>query len=336
MLRPSMRLRCSTRGWRWGVAAAVGLWGGLGVAGARVALASCEPGADGLLWSSPANGAIDVPVDSDLFVSGQLNGLPLLAGEPLTRVASGVYDLGPLEPQTRYEVRWEGAAIVFTTGDRDASPPRAPEADVRLTRNPSGFARCPLVLPQGCFDTGPPTRVRFDAGASTAWLLDVSSCDGSVRQMVWPGACGLPVVESEDRILCISARSTQGAGLGESTGVICSGPDVPPGTLPTRSGCQSPWPPEGALTLLADDAVSVGTLSGRDAEVDEGSPGDAATPPAADAACGLVARKAGGGALGIGVLLAALAVLLRRRAPCSAAGAHSCLRNKTRSRPGPS
>jgi hypothetical protein len=94
-----------------------------------------------------------------------------------------------------------------------------------------------------CFDTGQRTSVRFDLGPAVAWLLDVVSCDGRVRTMVWPSGCGAPVVEGEDRILCVSARTTSGAGLSESTGVICSAPDVPPGTVLGTARARDPGRP---------------------------------------------------------------------------------------------
>lgn len=309
------------RSWRWTVTV-VALSGALGVAVSRSARASCLAPEPGLLWSYPANGAIEVPIDADLFVTGELYGAPTLAGEPLPRMATGVYDLGPLVPQTRYEVRWDGAVIAFTTGDRASPLPREPAADVLVTRNPIAFAGCPLVLPQGCFDTGQHTSVRFDAGLAMAWLLDVVSCDGTVRQMVWPSGCGAPVVESEERILCVSARSTSGAGFSGATGVICSAPDVSPGTLPRSSACQGAWPPESALTVVADDAVTLGSVSGLEAPsatdgFSDGSPVESAGPESVGGCTLLAARKerAGAGSGGLaGASIAALMALLRRRA----------------------
>jgi hypothetical protein len=267
---------------RWSVIGVTVLSGGLSLAVSRSAQASCLSPERGLLWSYPANGAIDVPVDADLFVNGELYGLPTLADAPLPRIATGVYDLGRLVPQTRYEVRWDGAVIAFTTGDAASPLPREPSSDVLVTRNPFDFTRCPLLLPQGCFDTGQHTSVRFDVGSAVAWLLDVVSCDGTVRQMVWPSGCGGPVVESEDRILCVSARGTGGAGFSETTGVICSAPDVPAGALPRSSACQGAWPPESALTLVADDEVTLGSMSGLKApsSIEDGSNAEDGSPSA--------------------------------------------------------
>lgn len=302
--------------WRWSVVLVSAV---LGLAPSRAAQASCEREPYGLLWSYPANGAMDVPVDADLFVNGQLNGLPSLDGEPLPRLAAGVYDLGVLQPETRYEVRWEEAVLGFTTGSATEYPPQAPSPDVRVTRNPVDFARCPLVPPQGCFDTGQRTAVRFDAGPARAWLVDVVSCGGSVRQMLWPNGCGAPVVESEDRIVCASLRSTQGAGFGESTGVICSVPDVPLDTLGRYGGCQAAWPPESALTLATDDGVTIASASGLES-AEQPRANDAPEPevtPAPAASCALNPAAGGRAGAGIasvaGVWLAAL-TLLRRRA----------------------
>jgi hypothetical protein len=316
-----MRAGCWIVTWRRSVLVAA-LASALGFSITRSSWGLCAPQEQGLLWSYPANGSVGIPVDADLFVNGELSGVPTLAGEPLPRIATGVYDLGVLVPRTLYEVRWNDAAITFTTGDSAAPLPREPSSDVLVTRNPSDFTRCPLVLPQGCFDTGQRTWVRFDVGPAMAWLLDVVSCDGRVRTMVWPSGCGAPVVESEDRILCISARTTSGAGLSSSTGVICSAPDVPPGTVPQSSGCQEPWPPDSVLTLLADNNVTLGSMSGPAApsSIAEG-PGDSSAversrqdsrggctvvAPRSDRAVGGFERLAAAG-------MAALLVLLRRR-----------------------
>jgi hypothetical protein len=292
---------------------AAALSGALALGSSRTAQAICQAEPYGLLWSHPGNGAQEVPIDADLFVNGQLNGSPSLAGVPLPRIAAGVYDLGPLEPQTSYEIRWEGAAIVFTTGSATAPAPREPASDVRVTRNPVDFAGCPLVPPQGCFDTDQHTAVRFDAGPALAWRVDVRSCDGSVRQMLWPSACGVPVVESEDRIVCASSSSTQGAGFSEPSGVVCSVPDVPLDTIPRNSGCLAAWPPEGALTLAADDGVTLGSLGGPVTSPDEPSaqPEPAAGCALAPAASGRVAADIAGAA---GAGLAALTMLCRWRA----------------------
>jgi hypothetical protein len=286
---------------------AAALSGALGLASSRTAQAACGAEPYGLRWSQPANGAHEVPIDADLFVNGQLNGVPALAGVPLPRIAAGVYDLGRLEPETRYEVRWEEAVIVFTTGTASSFPPRPPASDVRVTRNPLDLARCPLVPPQGCFDTGQHTAVRFEPGPALAWLVDVASCDGSVRQMLWPSACGLPVVESEDRILCASLRSTQGGGFSEPTDIICSVPDVSLDTIPRSSGCRGAWPLEGALTLAADDGVTLGSLSGPAPSADEPSAGCALAPAASGRVAADIAGAAGAG-------LAALTLSRRQRA----------------------
>jgi hypothetical protein len=317
-----MQLERGHRGGRWGVTAAAALAGTLAGAIARPAQASCSGDPWGLLWTYPVNGEFYAPVDADLFISGLPGGPPSLDGELLPNLSPGVYDLGQLEPQTRYEVRWNNAAIVFTTGEEPTFPPREPASDVRVTRNPSDFARCPLVLPQGCFDTGQHTAVRFDAGPALAWWVDVVSCDGSVRQMLWPSSCGAPVVESEDRIICARLRSTQGAGFSESTGLICSVPDVPPGTLPGSSGCVGAWPPEDALTLAAGDAVTLGSLSGAATPVAPSpvapSPVEGVTPSEPAAGCAFAAAasgRAGTGMPGIaGAGLAALILSRRRRA----------------------
>ena len=140
-MRPRMRLGPWIGHWRRGLIVGSVLWGLLDLTAARSARASCLPPQPGVLWSYPANGAIEVPVDADLFVNGELYGLPTLGGEPLPRIASGIYDLGRLAPQTRYEVRWDGAIVVFTTGDVASQLPNEPTSNVLVTRNPIDFTR---------------------------------------------------------------------------------------------------------------------------------------------------------------------------------------------------
>lgn len=226
------------------------------LARAGVARANCVEPPPVLLWSYPADGDTEVPTNVDLLVTGSPYGAPALNGAPLTRLSSGVYDLGELAPHTAYEVRWDAAAIVFTTGAGPGQEP-APSvsSDVEVMRNPELEARCALIDPQGCFDTGPPTRVRFDAGpAPVAWLVDVLSCDGFRSQMIWPSACGVPTLEREDPIICAELRASDGVRTSESTGFVCSAPALPPGvTLPRTNTCVGSWPPEDLPTVVAAD-----------------------------------------------------------------------------------
>jgi hypothetical protein len=141
-----------------------------------------------------------------------------------------------------------------------------------------------------------PSIALCTSGSARSWQppsRDASSSSSTSRRAV---------VESEDRIVC--ARSTQGAGFGESTGVICSVPDIPLDTLPRTSDCQGAWPPEDALTLASNDAVTVGSH-------------EAAAPSEPVAGCALAPATSGAGADIEGMTGAGLAALMisrRRRA----------------------
>src|SRR5688572_25003361 len=102
----------------------------------ELAAAVCQGPDTNLLWSYPGNGSVGVPTDADLFFTGEVGGLPSLNGEPLERLAGKAYDLGELEPQTTYEVRWGTAVIAFTTGDGPSRPAPEPTAELALTRSP--------------------------------------------------------------------------------------------------------------------------------------------------------------------------------------------------------
>jgi hypothetical protein len=247
----------------WTRPAAAGLLAVAVLASARPASANCVEPEQGLLWSYPANGAVDVPLDADLLVTGQADGLPMLDGTPLTRITPGVYDLGELAPDTAYEVRWSTAAIAFTTG-RLTNQAGVPDPRLHLSRNPVDAGRCPLVEPQGCFDTGPPTRIRWDVDAfALAWLVDVRECDGSTRPLLWPGACGAPVIERDDRIVCASLRASNGTTLSDATELLCSLPEGSLDTIPRGSDCVGAWPPAGAVTFAGDtDGSFAGDIEG--------------------------------------------------------------------------
>src|SRR6188768_4594733 len=122
-------------------------WQAAGLAGLCCALhalragASCIGPSPALLWTFPSDGAVDVPTNAQLLVTGELLGLPKLNGVPLEPSPSHVFSLPELAPHTTYQVTWgeSGAgeqAISFTTGD-GPSREAAPEVtgSVEVTRN---------------------------------------------------------------------------------------------------------------------------------------------------------------------------------------------------------
>jgi hypothetical protein len=288
----------------WARLAAAGLLAVAVLASTGRASANCIEPPQGLLWSYPANGAVDVPIDADLLVTGEADGLPMLNGTPLTPITPGVYDLGELAPDTAYEVRWSTAAIAFTTG-RLTNRASVPDPRLHLSRDPVDAGQCPLVERQGCFDTGPPTRVRWDVDAfALAWLVDVRECDGSTRTLLWPGACGFPVIERQDRIVCASLRASNGATLSSATDLLCSVPDGPLDAIPRNSDCVGAWPPEDAVTFAGDgsfvgdtdgsfagDLEGVGETAGASDNEATGAP-----PPSADVGgCAFIASSSKSG-----------------------------------------
>jgi hypothetical protein len=92
------------------------------------------------------------------------------------RTSPGVYDLGELAPNTKYEIRWVGeleglavdlAVVSFTTG-HGASEEGVPALSSDAIQRP---AHARWSCPKGCFDTGLPTRVRFDPGMTPlVWI----------------------------------------------------------------------------------------------------------------------------------------------------------------------
>ena len=236
------------------------------LAAVRSATASCVGPSGRVLWTYPADGAVDVPTNTQLLVTGDSPGSPSLNGVQLMPRQDGTFDLGELTPHTTYRVTWSairtadaGQAISFTTGAGPSleSAPAAPEPlDVR--RNPSDYRHCPLVGYQGCFDTGAPQRVSFaPVGDALAWLVESPTCDGR-RRMVWPAECGPPMLEGYDARICVSLRATDGVHTSESTQVICSTPAPSAnGSVPaTSSSCIGiDFPPTGALLLPSKDDV---------------------------------------------------------------------------------
>jgi hypothetical protein len=235
----------------------------------REAHGSCIGPSGLVLWTYPADGAVDVPTNARLHVSSDGAGSPSLDGQQLPYSADGVFDLGQLAPNTTYQVTWasglqaegegEGQSISFTTG---AGPALAPAPSVpeplAVTRDRSALP-CRLVAPQGCFDTGQRTGVTFEPSTTpVAWLVESLYCNGSIHRMVWPGECGTPLVESEDARVCARLRATDGVHVSEATQVICSFPQLPRNiSLATRSDCVgAEFPLRDALTLTSDEGVT--------------------------------------------------------------------------------
>jgi hypothetical protein len=231
----------------------------------RGASASCLPPEGRVLWTYPANGAVDVPTNAQLLVSDEAGRTPSLDGKVLPASGEGVFDLGALEPNTTYQVTWPsgfqevGASLSFTTGAGPSfePPPGVPEP-VAVTRDPA-VPSCRLVASQGCFDTGVRAGVGFKPSETpVAWLVESLYCRRDSRRMVWPSECGAPFIQSEDPRVCVRLRATDGVHVSDQTQVICSLPQLPPTvTLATDSSCVGvDFPPSDALTLISKERVT--------------------------------------------------------------------------------
>jgi hypothetical protein len=158
-----------------------------------------------VIWSSPADGAVDVALDADLLLVVESFVLPAAtvtlddgsSERELERGSDlpGHIDLGMLEPDRGYTVRLQSAQPVngvqpsplelhFTTGQRRAA---VAEGDLRLrslSRAPAELAALTpdfcrdVLLADACYDTGEPTLYAFDvdaapspAGPESLWVI---------------------------------------------------------------------------------------------------------------------------------------------------------------------
>ena len=195
-----------------------------GLAGtASNAHAICDIPPPSILWSSPAEGAVEVPIDADLLLvtrSVYLNvaQVTLVGGGteralPAASALPNHFDLGALEPDRDYTVRITQEAntleLHFTTG-RVPAPSAAGELLLRsVNRDPEASLPelCSDVLrADTCYDTDPPSLYAFEVddspapvGADTLWLVERMvldpdpNVDYSLPFRPWPAACGTPM-----------------------------------------------------------------------------------------------------------------------------------------------
>jgi hypothetical protein len=167
-----------------------------------------------IVWSSPVDGATNVPTNADLWVllTGGSPSRVFRGGVALPRHSLGHgFDLGELAPNTTYRIdvefrlpdieRGEGPAypVTFTTGDGPSAPdpgadPGALELSSFVDPLDIDFDSPTLcddaVLAQGCFDAGESTFfVATPTGsAALGWIIE-SEQNGT---HLWPGSCGAP------------------------------------------------------------------------------------------------------------------------------------------------
>lgn len=201
------------------------------LATAGSASADCLWPPPSVVWSSPAAGAVDVPVDADLLIltesidlaSAELSifgdGLIEMPLEPGSALP-GHYALPELEPNQAHTIAirptFESAPITleFTTGERRQAPREGALGleSVSVDHYASGVVEpgfCTDVLfRDSCFDTGVPPLQTFEVdfgleppGEHSLWAIEtvydaeafayLPEADRT-RFTPWPAACGAP------------------------------------------------------------------------------------------------------------------------------------------------
>lgn len=195
---------------------------GLVLVASTPAQASCARALPQVLWSWPADAAVDVPIDSDLLLAtqgfysspfvitisgGGADGVEVEAGSALPHH----FDLGTLAPHTHYsiDIVAPGAelvgAISFETGEgQSASADDALRVQLvsenEWSRSSFASEGCDTIFfANSCYDTGVPTIQTFavDAGSSpidlrSLWVIETIQGGESIFLSL-PVACGKPV-----------------------------------------------------------------------------------------------------------------------------------------------
>ena len=182
----------------------------------NAANATCEAPDPKLVWSSPADGATDVPTNAAIWLllanwhrppEIVLSGVPVPAAE-----IPFLYRPAALEPRTRYEVKVTATPVGsptvvevtwgFTTGEGPSSleAPAPPEIDrVSATQSRELDELCTAVW-SDCYDTGQNTHVMFHVAgpAPLAWVVErvpqAPQAGESYVFRLWPGICGTPEI----------------------------------------------------------------------------------------------------------------------------------------------
>lgn len=184
--------------------------------------ASCAAPPPKVLWTYPADGDRDVPIDSVLWVISNAWGAPSLAtlnGKPLDAMQSdGVFDAvsfapGTLQPDTSYVLHLEYSSwaadldagdspaydVAFQTGSsRSKAPPKPFVAGYRASSGLDAMHPCAdVIAAQDCFDQGQNTLLAFDVvgDGALAWLVN-----GELTgRTLWPQRCGDPALFTDQR-----------------------------------------------------------------------------------------------------------------------------------------
>lgn len=182
--------------------------------GLSLAHADCASPPTRVLWASPADGESGVALDADLLLITE--GWPVEEVRADDRLLSpgalpGLYDLGPLEPMTRYTITVafvhsaaqggepaEPVELSFTTGADEATHDPSDVAVTAMTERTLPFDEaidCEDVLyVNSCFDTGPPVLQSFAVEAEPVlWIIEsIRVDDGGHQFQALPADCGPP------------------------------------------------------------------------------------------------------------------------------------------------
>jgi hypothetical protein len=269
-----MRMRIRSLRWHtgWHTPGALALLPALGAfAYAAPTSARCTQPEPSIVWSHPAQGATDVPTNTDLWIMPTgWGGPPRVSRQgselPRAELPFG-YDLGELPPNSeitlQVEVDGEPLELAFTTasGPSAADPGAAPGA-VTATSSPNYALSelCQAALnSQDCFDTGQNTYHEFTpTGHAVGWLVASNTALHSVN--LWPGECGAPRLFDYDyNSPCVVLSGIDASGAthaGERVCVTSQGEsDDAERTVPAW-GCALPraqgagWGAGWALSLL--------------------------------------------------------------------------------------
>jgi hypothetical protein len=190
-----------------------------GWAAPQLARASCVGPDTAVVWSYPADGDVDVPLNADLLLitSGLdwTDAVVSLDGTPLDQEKDipGHYDMGTLKAHTKYGValnvpldssdptKTKRISWTFTTGDATEPAPASRALHVqsatgRVIQGGEQLKCSDVLFVNSCFDTGEPELDAFDVETSAdveLWVIEQVSPTGDLLALsTFPAECGKP------------------------------------------------------------------------------------------------------------------------------------------------
>lgn len=195
------------------------------------------------LWSYPADGATDVPLDATFWTAStgafgleaQLNGRPI-ESFPATQHSAHRIEPGLLRPNTAYtltltylgrgsEALQQPLTLSFRTGKKRAASVPAPSIAKHQDSQADflGDASCDAIsMAQGCFDTIGPTptlrhTLKVTDTAVLGWVIEGTR---NRDRQLWPAMCGSPslIIPNSQAEECFDLRAIGAGGrLSEAT-----------------------------------------------------------------------------------------------------------------------